>query len=179
MHGVIMAGRNDGTKIHDRLTADLPINSRVASVIVDDPLEAGGKLRVLKSVRDDPLAGMHVRKQIDDAQYHAGLRWQLFREDSEIGGAKAIDTTKEAVDGGRFKEPDIERMSNALRQLKLANAALGSYGASLVEDILGRRMSIAEVAAARCMPRQREIDYIGRRFRECLESLAKLWGFAG
>ncbi len=174
MHGVNMAD-----KVYDRLSADLPINSQVTAVIVDDPVEAGGKLRVLKSVRDDPLAGMHARKQIDDAQFRAGLRWQLFREDSEIGGARAIDTTREAVDGGRFKEPDITKMSHALRQLDKAKLVLGAYGTSLVEDILGRRMSIAEVAAARCMNRETEVKYIGKRFRECLESLAKLWGFAG
>lgn len=174
-----MQGAAMADKIYDRMTADLPINSQVTAVIVDDPLESGGKLRVLKSVRDDPLAGMHARRQIDDAQFNAGLLWQQYREDSEIGGARAIDTTKEAVDGGRFKEPDITKMSKALRELKAADQMLGAYDASLIHDILGRRMSIAEVAAARSMPRQREIDYLGRRFRQCLESLAKLWGYAG
>lgn len=164
-------------KIYDRMTADLPINSVVSIAIVKD--EAGDLTRVLRSERDDPLAGMLSRHQIDQAQFEAGRLWQKYREDSEIGGAQAIDTTKEAVDGGRFKEPDITKMSVALRELRRANEVLGAFGASLIEDILGRRMSIAQVAAARMMARQREIDYLARRFRECLEELAKLWGMAG
>jgi hypothetical protein len=64
-------------------------------------------------------------------------------------------------------------------KLKEAKADLGEYGVSLVYDVLSRRMTLIEIAEARHMPRQREIDYLGRRFRECLESLAKLWGFAG
>lgn len=175
MHGGFMA--KDTRKIHERMAADLPINSVVVPAVVQD--QAGDYIRVLRSVRDDPLAGMLSRGQIDAAQFEAGRLWQQYREDSEIGGAQAIDTTKEAVDGGRFKEPDITKLSKALRELRAANEDLGAYGASLIEDILGRRMSIADVAAARSMPRQREIDYIGRRFRECLESLARLWGFAG
>lgn len=166
-------------KVYDRLSEDLPINSQVSIAIVDDPLEPGAKLQVLRSERDDPLAGMLSRKQIDQAQFAAGRQWQRYREDSEIGGARAVDTTKEAVDGGRFKEPDIDRMSKALAKLKEARASLGAYGSSLVDDVLDRRMTITEIARARSMARQRETDYIGRRFRECLESLAKLWGHAG
>ncbi len=167
----------DETKVYDRMSADLPTNSQVVPAVVRDG--AGDYIKVLRSVRDDPLAGMLSRGQIDAAQYEGGRLWQQYREDSEIGGAQAIDTTKEAVDGGRFKEPDITKLSTALRELRRANEILGAYGASLVEDILGRRMSIAEVAAARSMPRQREIDYLGKRFRECLESLAKWGRFAG
>lgn len=173
-----MVGRTAHEKIYDRMAAELPINSEVAIAIVDDPIEQGAKLQVLRSVRDDPLAGMLSRSQIDTAQFDAGRLWQRYREDSEIGGVQAIDTTKEAVDGGRFKEPDIDRLSAALTKLKDADRVLGAYGASLIYDVLARRMTIMEVAQARSMTRQREIDYIGRRFRECLEELAKLWGCA-
>ncbi len=166
-------------KIYDRMTADLPINAVVAPDIVDDPLDRTAKLRVMRSLRDDPLAGMYSRKVIDDAQLAAGRLWQRYHEDSEIGGARAIDFTKEAVDGGRFKEPDITHMSIALAKLKEARKELGEFGSSLMHDVLIRRMTIIDVAKARVMPRQREIDFLGLRFRECLESLARLWGFAG
>lgn len=166
-------------KIYDRMTADLPINSVVTPVVVDDPLDRTAKLRVLRSLRDDPLAGMHARQQIDDAQLAAGRLWQRYHEHSEIGGARAIDPTKEAVDGGRFKEPDISRMSKALVEMKKARLELGKFGASLMYDVLARRMSIAEVAKTRMMHRQREVDFLSMRFRECLNTLAKCWGFAG
>ena len=165
-------------KIYDRMADDLPINAVVVPDVVDDPIEGGARLRVIRSVRDDPLAGMLSRGQIDPAQHEAGRLWQKYREDSEIGSIRAIDPTKEAVDGGRFKEPDITRMSRALAELKAAQRELGEYGASIVHDVLARRMTIQQIAEARCMTRHREIDYLGRRFRECLESLAKLWGYA-
>ena len=164
-------------KIYDRMSKDLPINSVVAPAIVKD--SAGDHIQVVRSLRDDPLAGMKARGQIDEAQYLAGRDWQMYQEHSEIGGVRAIDFTRDAVDGGRFKEPDITRMSVALAELKAGRALLGEYGASIVEDVLMRRRTIVEIANARMMPRQREIDYLGRRFRECLESLAKHWGYAG
>lgn len=164
-------------KIYDRMAADLPINSVVEPTIVQDGL--GDYIRVLRSVRDDPLAGMLSRSQIDAAQFEAGRLWQAYREDSEIGGARAIDTTKEAVDGGRFKEPDITKMSKALRELKAAHNVLQDYEWSLVCDVLERRMSITQIAAARSITSGRQICSIMERFRGALESLAKLWGFAG
>lgn len=181
MYGGMNAMRKPPTldKIHDRMSADLLINAVVSPDVVDDPLEHGAKLKVMRSLRDDPLAGMHSRKQIDDAQLAAGRLYQRYQEDSEIGGARAIDPTKEAVDGGRFKEPDITHMSIALAKLRDARRELGEFGASLMHDVLTRRMSISDVAKARCMGREREINFLSMRFRECLESLAKLWGFAG
>jgi hypothetical protein len=165
-------------KIYDRMTADLPINSVVAPAVVDDPLEPGARLRTLRSLRDDPLATMHSRGHIDEAQFAAGRLWQRYREHSEIGGARAIDPTKEAVDGGRFKEPDITRMSAALVQLKLADDEFQEYGASLVYDVLARNMSITEIAAARSITSGRQICSLMERFRASLDVMAKLWGFS-
>lgn len=172
MHGAQMTD-----KVYDRLSEDLPINSVVTPTVVRDG--DGDYIRVLRSIRDDPLAGLMARKQIDAAQFEAGRLWQQYREDSEIGGARAIDTTKEAVDGGRFKEPDITKMSKALAKLKEAHVDLGEYEWSLVYDVLERRMSITQIAAARSITSGRQICSIMERFRGALESLAKLWGFAG
>lgn len=174
MHG--NTGLKD--KVYDRLASDLPINAQVAPAIVDDPYDRLAKVRVIRSVRDDPLAGMKARDQIDDAMLAAGRLWQMYLENSEIGGTKAIDFTREAVDGGRFKEPDITRMSIALVELKKADKQLGQEGCALIRDVLGARLTIMQAAHRRSMSTQREIDYLGRRFRECLNTLAILWGFA-
>lgn len=174
---MIGIGAQMSDKIYDRLSADLPINAVVAPAVVRD--DAGDHIRVLRSVRDDPLAGMMARRQIDAAQFEAGRLWQQYREDSEIGGARAIDPTKECVDGGRFKEPDITKMSRALRELKAADEMLEAYDSSLIYDVLARRMSITQIAAARSITSGRQISYLMERFRGALESLAKLWGFAG
>lgn len=173
MHGAI------DDKVYNRMTADLPINSQVAPAVVDDPYEPGAKLRALRSIRDDPLAGMHSRDQIDHAQFIAGREWQKYHEHSEIGGISAIDPTKEAVDGGRMADPLSERYSKAVAKMTAADAVLGFQGSFLVRQVLGQRKSIQEVSMALGLTSQREFNYMSRRFRECLESLAKHWGFAG
>ena len=95
--------------VHDRRSTDLVRNASVAIVEVDDPyaIEPGGKITVLRSLRDDPLARMSAAKQIDSAQFEAGRAWQADYEEAEVGGASAIDPTKEAVDGG--KPPEMPR----------------------------------------------------------------------
>jgi hypothetical protein len=179
MHGGLQLAKNQKLKVHDRIAADLPINAVVAKAVVDDPYSTlGEKITVLRSVRDDPLAGMHSRRQIDDAMLAAGRMWQRYHEHSEIGGVSAIDPAKEAVDGGRIPEPITDRQIKAFRELARADRELGQEGCALVRDILGKRMSIGAAAHRRGLTSVRQITYLGRRFRESLDILAKLWGLA-
>jgi hypothetical protein len=165
---------------HDRKSTDLPINAVVAPVVVDDPFSnRGEKIEVMRSLRDDPLAGMFSRAQIDDAQYRAGRQWQSFHEQSAIGALGAIDPTKEAVDGGRMRDVLTDKQAKAIMELRRIEPVLGMEGAALVRDVLGARMSIAVAAARRGCMSEAEAKYIGRRFRESLETLAVHWGFAG
>ncbi len=161
-----------------KLTADLTINSSVAMTTVDDPTEKGKTQPAVRSLRDDPLAGMYSRSQIDSAQFQAGRYWQKAYEGAEIGSVRAIDTTKEAVDGGRFFGPDTDKQSKSLADLNASFRELGKEGSAIVRDILGARMSIKMAAASRGLTSKSEQEYIGRRFRECLETLAILWGYA-
>lgn len=151
-------------------------------VRVDNPYRYDGapqKTDAVASTRDDPLRGMLARGQIGTHQFEAGRLWQKYREQSEIGLLKAIDTTKEPVDGGGcLLEPITDRHRKAVDALNEARRYLGSYGADLIESVLARRLSIAQASAERKMVSVRGRDYIGRRFGECLEALAKLWGLA-
>lgn len=166
-------------RVHVRIATELPINAVVAPAIVDDPYsDCGEKLEVLRSVRDDPLAGMAARGQIEDHLLKAGRRWQALLEQAEIGSVSAIDPTKEAVDGGRIPEPITDRQIRAIRQLAEVDRLLGLEGCALIRDILGRRYSIAQAAQVRELTSAREVNYIGRRLRECLETLAIHFGLA-
>jgi hypothetical protein len=165
-------------KIHNRFALDLPSHMIAVSTIVDDPLETGGRLRVLRNVRDDPIAHMHQKKRIDEAQFAAGRVWQRHRENAEIGGARGIDPTVEAVDGGRFKEPDISKLSAALKQLKRADAALKDYDIPLVYGVLDRNMTITQIANSRSLTSGRQIVAMMSHFRTALDELARLWGLA-
>lgn len=164
--------------VHDRRSSDLPINSVVSIAIVSDPYAAGEKIEVLRSVRDDPLAGMHARGHIDDAQLAAGRLWQKHYENSEIGGIRAIDPGKEAVDGGRMPEAITDKQAKAFRALSAARQYLGAELYGLVNDILGRRVSTRLAAEARGRWTRAGWIETAHEFRHALEMLAVLWGLA-
>ncbi len=76
-------------------------------------------------------------------------------------------------------DPLSERYSKAVAKMTAADAVLGFQGSFLVRQVLGQRKTIQEVSMSLGLTSQREFNYMSRRFRECLESLAKHWGFAG
>ena len=160
------------------MAADLPLGSVVVAAVVDDPLEPGAHVAVLRSIRTDPFARMAAHNQIDTAQFAAGRLWQLYRERSEVGGVGAIDPTRLAVDGGRYKEPDISTMSAALVQLRRADTALQPYEASIVYDVLARNMAITDIAAARSITSGRQIMSLMDSFRGALDTLAEVYGLS-
>lgn len=166
-------------KAHDRRATEfnLGIGQHVAPIEVDDPMEVGAKLIVMRSVRDDPLGRMHDRKMVDEAQYQAGREFQKDFETAERGPC-AIDPSKEFVDGGMMPEPITESQRKAVMRLNRAERELGQSGASITHDVLVRGLSITQVGQRREMTREIELKYLGRRFRECLDCLAVLYGYA-
>lgn len=169
---------NPAAPVHDRTSRDLLRNAQVAIDEVDDPYEAGGKIVVLRSTRNDPLADMKSKNQIDQCDYVAGRHWQAAWEHAEIGGVRAIDPGKEAVDGGRLPEVLTDQQRKAVVDLKAAREALGREGHQLIHDVLAAGMSITQAAISRGLTSEADRKYIGKRFRECLATLAKRFGYA-
>jgi len=170
---------NGSTKVHDRRSHDLPRNAEVAAVEVDDPLalEPGEKIVTLRSIRNDPLARLHTHRQIDEAQYQGGRAFQDDWEKAERG-PQAVDPTREYVDGVRVREPITERQRKAVLRLNRAERELGADGAALVHEVLVLGMTMEQVGQRRGLRGQRWTDYFARRFRECLDRLALIYGFA-
>jgi len=167
-------------KIYDRTTRDIPLNAEIALATVSDPYsDCGENITVTRSIKDDPLAGMLARDQIDKAQFEAGRLWQRYHEQAQVGTVRAIDPTKEAVDGGRIPEPITDRQIVAMRELRVAHKKLGSYDTRLIFMVLGDRMSLNDLADKWRMNTERERIYLGRRFRHALELLAGVWGLVG
>jgi len=167
------------TKVHDRRSQDLPRNAEVAAVEVDDPLalEPGEKIVTLRSIRNDPLGKLHSHHQLDEAQYQGGRAFQDDWEKAERG-PQAVDPTREYVDGGRMREPITERQRKAVLRLNRAERELGADGAVLVHEVLILGMTMEQVGQRRGLRGQRWIDYFAKRFRECLDRLALIYGFA-
>jgi hypothetical protein len=166
-------------KVHDRRSTDLPRNAEVAAVEVDDPLglEPGDKIVTLRSLRNDPLGKLHSHRQIDEAQFQGGRAFQDDWEKAERG-PQAVDPTREFVDGGRAREPITERQRKAVLRLNRAERELGADGSTLVHEILILGLTMEQVGQRRGLPSQRWIDYFARRFKECLDRLALIYGFA-
>ena len=164
--------------VHDRTSRDLLRNAQVAAVEVDNPYEEGSKIVVLRSTRHDPLADMKSKGQIDQCDYVAGRHWQAAWENAEIGGVRAIDPTREAVDGGRQREVLTDTQRRAVQDLKAAREALGREGHLLICDVLGSGMSITQAACNRGLSSEADRKYTGKRFRECLSTLAVRFGYA-
>lgn len=173
---------NPANPVHDRRAQDLLRNAQVSIDEVDDPLalNPGDKIVVLRSTRNDPLADMKSKGQIDQCDYVAGRHWQAAYENSEIGNVRAIDPGKEAVDGGRLPEVLTDRQRKAVVDLKNAAKELGREGNELIHAALGQSLSMKQIAINRRhgVYSEAEHKYVGKRFRECLRTLAVRFGYS-
>jgi hypothetical protein len=163
---------------HDRTARDLVRNALAVPVEVDDPYEEGARIVVLRSTRNDPLADMQSKGQIDPCDYVAGRHWQAAWENAAIGGVRAIDPTRAAVDGGMLPDPFTDTQRRAAQDLRAAREVLGLEGQALICDVLGSGLSLAEAGRSRGLTSEADRKYIGKRFRECLVTLAVRFGYA-
>jgi len=166
-------------QIYDRRSRDVPFNAEVAEVEVDNPLalDAGEKIVAIRSIRGDPLGRLHAHHQIDEAQYLGGRAFQNDWERAERG-PQAMDPTREYVDGARTREPVTESQRQAVLRLNEIERELGTDGAALVHDVLVLGLTMDQIGQRRAVRSQRWNDYFARRFRECLDRLALIYGFA-
>jgi hypothetical protein len=166
-------------KIYDRRSRELPFNGEVAEIEVDDPLalDAGDRIVALRSIRSDPLGRLHSHHQIDEVQYRGGRAFQSDWERAERG-PQAVDPTREYVDGARTREPVTESQRQAVLRLNRIERELGTDGAALVHDVLVLGLTMDQIGQRRAVRTQRWNDYFARRFRECLDRLALVYGYA-
>jgi hypothetical protein len=167
------------TGLHDRRSRDLPFNAELAEVEVDNPLalDLDEKIVAMRSIRNDPLGRLHSHHQIDEAQYRGGRAYQNDWERAERG-PQAMDPTREYVDGARSREPITESQRQAVLRLNRVEHELGTDGAALVHDVLVLGLTMDQIGHRRAVRTQRWNDYFARRFRECLDRLALVYGFA-
>ncbi|TFV44663.1 hypothetical protein [Bradyrhizobium niftali] len=161
-------------QIYDRRSREVPFNAEVAEVEIDNPLalDPGEKIMAIRSIRSDPLGRLHSHHQIDEAQYRGG---RAFQNDWE---RQAMDPTHEYVDGARTREPVTESQRQAVLRLNRIERELGTDGAALVHDVLVLGLTMDQIGQRRAVRTQRWNDYFARRFRECLDRLALIYGFA-
>lgn len=157
--------------------ASIGVQAHISVMEIDDPYENGAKAAAARSTRDDPLGDLHARKMIDEAQYHAGRAFQMDFETAERG-PRAIDPSKEAVDGGLAPEPISEAQRRAGRQLAIVYRRLGQNGSTIVSDVLVHKRTRKQMADIRGLEGKKWEEFLGARFRECLNTMAEIYGFA-
>jgi len=169
----------EAAAVHDRRARGL--NAEVADIEVDDPYatKVGEKIRVLRTLRADPLARLHSHKQIDEAQYRAG---RAFQRDSETAarGVRSVDLARERVDGGAPAEPLTDAQVRARKRLSEMERVLGRTMHRVTQAVLVQGMNM-ETVAQQVFNREGEVSakYYGRLFRDALDVLAGEYGLAG
>lgn len=168
----------DPSKVHDRRATEFHRGAEVAPIEVDDPmgLEPGDKIIVMRSTRDDPLADHHSRGHIDEAQYRAGREFQRHFGIAERG-PRAIQWS-EAVDGDPPRENLTDGQLMAGKWLSKCYRKLGADGSAIVHDVLVHAMTTKQVAKSRGMAGQDWERYFAKRLWECLNTLARVYGFS-
>jgi hypothetical protein len=104
-----------------------------------------------RAIRDDPLGEMHANNLINDAQFYAGRKWQACYE------RVASDTL---------------RAAEAAKTLKEASETLGEGGDRLINDILGKGLSILQVAKMHRWNNKVGREGLKRLFHLYMEKLA-------
>lgn len=164
--------------VHDRKASDLVRGAMVHPVEVDDPLEQGGKIAVMRSYRDDPLEKLFKLKQIDGQQLEAGREWQKDYEAAQGPSAVRAMQYKDPVDGGgQIPEPITDRQQEAIKRLAACDRELGQLGSQIIRLYLGYRFAASGISSHMGDTSKSGVDYFGRRIRECLETLTVFYGF--
>jgi hypothetical protein len=161
--------------IHDRRSTDRQMGRRYATMEVDDPYAPGEKINVVRQLRHDQLAWYHSHGQIDEAQYLAGRAYQRDYEAAERG-ARAIDPTKENVDGGLAVDPLPVSQITARNKLVAIEGVLGRYLIGILQAVLIHGAEIASLAPTRTKSDRAQV---GRMFRMGLELLAVEYRMSG
>ena len=163
----------------DRQATGLPNGVIPAVSVVPCPSGDGSVLRVTRNLRGDTLAYMLERRQIKPHQFEAGREWQKHYYRAGIGSVKAMDTTKEPVDGGgRVSEGLTDTVRKAVKALARADAAVGPHFIGLIRDVLASGRTLEEIARDRGMESKTGRDRLGWAFRECLDALAVAFNMA-
>lgn len=158
---------------------------RGSFLLVDDPFETprinrDGSLEqpkrvVAANLRDDRLGYMFSRKQISQAQYAAGRKWQLVYERSTLARIRGMDPTREKVDVSSRADPLTASVQAAMEAYDYARAQLGTR-APLVFAVLADGKTLRQIAGEESNWYQ--VKLLMQDFRAALDVLAGLWGFA-
>jgi len=137
-----------GRRRKQSITLASTANIEVAEGLVDDPYEPGVKLRVLRNIREHPISRLAHIGKISESQRICAEMFRAKYERAVLGGARAIDYTRERVDGGVMSEPLSEVVQEAVEWLNscASQSGCGKLGWSVLTHVCGEGRGIQETA---------------------------------
>jgi hypothetical protein len=196
--------------LHQYREADVPRSARIAAVQIEDPYGVPAdenaklligkhtdkpsevvrnwqappqpKITVIQSLRNDTLAHMFARRQIDQASYKAGRAYQALREVASISPMQSKEIGMPFTPGSRDFADEHSRKARAMRMVTRLEIGLarvhGGEGVRLIRAVLIDAMSIEQAAGVFApVKSSRWMRFYGQKFRLCLDELAKLCGY--
>ena len=185
------AGRKRKNKVSLARVASGASCLKIEFVQVDNPLalKPGDKVTVARNLTT--LSDLEKKGRIDAAQRRAG---EIFADNychAELGGAKAIDYTREHVDGGAAIDPLSESQQEALDWLRNVRRypGIGNQGYAVLRALCGEEKTIAAYAKQVSMRTgggyglgkraKAEENYVSLRLIEALDCLVEMLGLVG
>lgn len=129
------------------------------------------------NARESAIVALWAKSALDDAQYRAGLKLTRLYEQIGATGAKAIDYSREHVEGGRVQQAISDERVAAASEINDAFDAVvrehGLYGWRLLGYACGVGLHVRDMTDTR-----RERDTMTDNLRLYLDCLARHWGMA-
>lgn len=148
---------------------DNPFYQRQYRDCVANPKKVGAII----NAADNPIAIMHKKGHITDAQKRAADKFYQCYIVSLGSSNMGLDYRRQKVDGGRFGSHAMIKPIAAKQELLHAKSVLGVVWYDLVVMVAGQGVPIA-----RGFKNKREQNIQAHNLRECLNVLAELWGYA-
>lgn len=124
--------------------------------------------------RESAITVLASKKAIDECQAEAAVRFRRLFEAMGGKGARAIDYSREFVDGGRFPDPIGDQQIDAGKKLAAAYEVLtkshGIYAWRLVSYVCGEGRSIHDMTETR-----RQRDTMTDMLKLYLDCLSEHW----
>ena len=133
------------------------------------------RVEMVINPRESPLSNMYYNnKSMPRYQYEAGLYFRHLYERKQLGGGlKAMNPTKEPVDGNPpCHDPISDPQTRAFNELKRVEDYFSKYDYKLIEAFLGEGKTLGELRSTGHGKRK-----ASAQIRACLEILAIQWGF--
>lgn len=130
------------------------------------------RIKAAYNLLESPIVYMIAKGQVTQAQGEAGLHFRRIFEAAGGVGAKALDYSREPVDGGAPIDPVNARQWRAAQKLREAHALLGGPAYDIVREVCGQGVFIRQLHATKHAQ-----TMAGKRLQTALSVLAYHWGY--